>query len=423
MFDFTSFEQAFYRHTRDALLTCFSDRPDHHFYAAAFHHLELEQAVPPLLGFQCIEDLSNCPEPEPWDCASWPDVPAVTNWLDEQIQHLLKLHEDQTSSKWKSSVKRLEKVMIAVCKQLTEELKRCRNNLTPDFAVLMVDDDLRLTPRCVTKAHLMRLFPHLDEPSRRAEQNARQPVETQIEIHLNALASNDSLTASDADRALRKIGPIAANAVAESLSADPDGWRKAMLLDHFCVRSTQVINALKQMVKRARRTSGWPANTLATLGEYAFLLERSELSDEQLSRAFLHPLSSWRCRQLNPLPLDYAPIENLIRARPATEHLMLCQMERASFGDIKTSDVSIALAGTQHAFAGIRRHAAYVLGRKGLGKANGRLIVAALLPLLSDANGWVRYNTICTLNTWAALPNDPGLLDILANGFSGETTS
>lgn len=421
MFDDEAFGQALYLTTLQAVLSHFSAFPQQNFYAVAFHHVELESVVPPCVSYQCIENLGD--EPERWDSATWCNLPVVENWLNEQMLVLARLQEALSPPRWKACVRRLEKTLIAVCKRLSIELKKCCTNLTPDFAVLILDDDFRLTPKCVSKAHLLRLFPHLVESLNGAAKIKRLSLGQQIEFHVAALLSDDVLQSSDAERALREIGPVAAPEIARRLGAAENRWRLAMLLDHYCVRSPEVINALKQVLPSAHGPNLiWIASALATLGEWKYLLGQSELGDKLLVRAMLHPLI-WRTGILDPLPLSYTSIEMLLQRRPATEHLLLAEMESAGFGEITREDVPQALEGTLHPFAGIRRHAVYVLGKKALGKANGRRIVAALLPLLDDPNQRVQYNTLVSLSRWLALlPNAPELFGRFAAEHQAKAT-
>ena len=197
-------------------------------------------------------------------------------------------------------------------------------------------------------------------------------------------------------------------------------WRHAMLLDQFRVRDPYVIDVLKSAA--LRHSSNWPAMALATMGEYDFLIYNPALSDECLVSAVLHPLT-WTNRRLGPQALSYEPIERLMRARPSTADLLLQQLEHGSFIDIKLTDLATALAGATHSFAGIRRHAAYVLNRKALGRKNGPRIVAAMMPLLSDVNAKVRYIALLALQTWsAALPEDCKPFEQLAQNDPNENT-
>ena len=114
--DYSAFAEDLYQLTRAALLNHFAAETGRHFYAAAFHHVELDQAVPPLFAFQCTENLpdpSNTEKPvERWDCAVWPQVSAVEDWF---AQTLGAMQQDQSSAQWQSCVKQLEKQLISVC--------------------------------------------------------------------------------------------------------------------------------------------------------------------------------------------------------------------------------------------------------------------------------------------------------------------
>lgn len=385
MIDWTNFAEDLYQCALDALLAKLGSQPRQCVYAAAFHHVELDQALAPLFGCQCEAQLQpgsgTDDPPERWDCATWPKLQVVDDLLAQRLAVLEQLQDQLTSAKWQATVRQLEKLLISVCKRLTAELrKRCAKQLHPDFAVLVLDDDFRLTPQCVPKAQLYRLFPHLDAPRRRAEELARLPLEQQIDIHLEALDSGDSLLSWDAEHALEKIGPVAAPAVAKSMASKAEVLSHAKLLDHFSVRTPDVVDALKlAALRHTSRYANWPAIALATLGEYEFLIHNPAFSDECLVSAVLHPLT-WSNRPLGPQALNYEPVERLMAARPSTRDMLQRQFEQCSFNDIKASDLAAALAGAAHPFAGIRRHAAYVLGRKALGKKQGARIVAALLP-------------------------------------------
>jgi hypothetical protein len=425
MIDWPSFSEDLYQCVRGALLRHFLAHSDKKFYAAAFHHVELDQAVPPLFGCQSDDNLPASAGAEQrierWDCATWPPIPEVDEFLEQQMRMLREFQLQQTPAKWKTAVKQIEKQLINVCKRLSAELKRQCTNLSVDFAVLILDDDFRLTPKCVSRPQLFRMFPHLDAPRQRAMEIAGLPLEQQIAIHLQALGGQDSGESADAMSALQKIGPIAAPATARAMVAQAT-WRYAMLLDHYCVRSAEVIHALKVLALNHDKNSNWPECTLATLGEHEFLIRRPELSDETVTHALLHPLA-WRHHHLDPLPLSYEPLELLMHVRPSSESVLLAEMERGSFADIRAKDLPVALAGAAHSFSGIRRHAAYVLSRTGLGRKNGPRIVAAVLPLLADVNPKVRYNALVTLDTWSAsLPDDPIQFAQLAQNHAEEST-
>jgi HEAT repeat protein len=423
--DWSGFGDDLYQCARDQLLAQFASHPEQQVYAAAFHHIELDQALAPLFGYQSEEQLqrdSGTNDPvERWDCATWPKVQGVEDFLRLRLAPLEVLKDQLTPAKWQATVRQLENVLVGVCKKLSSELKGHCATLGADFAVLVLDDDFRLTPKCVPKALLFRLFPHLDAPRQRAEQLARLPLEQQVDIHLAALDSGDVNLESDAAKALEHIGPFAALAVARSMATKTEVWRHAMLLDQFRVRDPDVIDVLKSAALRhSSRYANWPAIALATLGEYDFLIDNPALSDECLVSAVLHPLM-WRNQRLGPQALNYEPIERLMHARPSTADLLLHRLERGSFNEIKPTDLATALAGATHSFAGIRRHAAYVLGRKALGRKNGPRIVAAMLPLLADANAKVRYIALLTLQTWSvALPQDRKPFEQLAHNDPDE---
>lgn len=420
MIDWPSFSEDLYHCVLDQLLATLAVHPEPRVYAAAFHHVELDQALPPLFGYQSEENLqhsSGAEDPvERWDCATWPQLQAVEDFLALRLAPLKALKEQQSSAKWQATVRQLETLLIAVCKRLSSELRRRCPTLSADFAVLMHDDDFRLTPRCVSKAQLLRLFPHLDAPRRRAEELARLPLEQQIDVHLAALDSEDSLLARDAARALEQIGPIAAAAVARSMVSKAQVWRHAMLLDQFRVRDPLVIEVLKSAALRhSSNSANWPAMALASLGEYDFLIGHPTFSDECLVMAVLHPLE-WTNQRLGPQPLSYEPLERLLQARPSATDLLLRRLEQSGFVDIEAKDLTIALAGATHPFAGIRRHAAVVLGRTGMGRKNGPRIVAAMLPLLADAHARVRLSALLALQTWtSALPADRTPFENLRN--------
>ncbi len=425
--DWSNFSDDLYRCARDQLVAQIALHPEQRVFAAVFHHIELDQALAPLFGYQSEEQLqrdSSAEDPvERWDCATWPNVQGVEDFLRLRLAPLEVLQDQLTPAKWKATVRQLENQLISVCKKLTSELKRHCTNLGADFAVLVLDDDFQLTPKCVPKALLFRLFPHLDPPQQRAEELALLPLEQQIDIHLIALDSTDRVLARDAERALENIGPFAALAVARSMATKTEVLCYAMLLDQFRVCNPYVIDVLKSAALRhLSRYANWPAMALATLGEYDFLESSLEFSDECLVSAVLHPLT-WTNRRLGPQALSYEPIERLMRARPSTADLLLHQLEHGSFNDIKLADLATALAGATHSFAGIRRHAAYVLGRKALGRKNGPRIVAAMMPLLSDANAKVRYIAVLALQTWsAALPDDCKPFEQLAQNDPDENT-
>lgn len=427
MLDWSSFNDDLYQCVLDQLLAQLALHPEQHVYAAAFHHIELDQALPPLFAYQSEEQLKRSSgaqdRVERWDCATWPKVQGVEDFLRVRLAPLEVLQDQLTPAKWQATVHQLENLLISVCKKLSSELKRQCTTLGADFTVLVLDDDFRLAPKCVPKALLFRLFPHLDAPRQRAEELARLPLEQQVDIHLAALDGGDVNLESDAKKALETIGPFAALAVARSMATKTEVWRHAMLLDQFRVRDPYVIDVLKSAALRhSSRHANWPAMALATLDEYDFLMRSPEFSDECLVSAVLHPLT-WTNRRLGPQALSYEPIERLMHARPSTADLLLHQLEQGSFNDIKSTDLATALAGATHAFAGIRRHAAYVLGRKALGRKNGPRIVAAMLPLLSDVNAKVRYIALLALQTWsAALPEDGKPSEQLAQKDPDENT-
>ena len=406
--DWQLFEDAYFAAAKREILADMRANPDHTFYVAALHdsYRELDgQICLPCVGLNSLEKLreeQGTEEaaydygPPNWD---WCGIVPETKRLDKLLSDLQDEANRSTQNHWLRTEKRFVSTMVRVVKRLYQELKG-RKQTTDDFLVYFDEEgDLELIRKCLPKTLFQRHFGRHDEEERQQRASvAALPGVEQMRKYLEDY--------EEYEKEILRPGDDTIDALVANLKDDEVGWNAASYLGRHGVASKKVIQALRREVRKLTGAASWSASALAMLGDTKYLLK---LTDDEATRdeavsGLAAPLKDWASESVKPIPLDYRPIEQLLKKGcPECEEILIEYLSPGmSFIRITATDVPEAIRGLNSPHLVIRQHAVCVLNDRTLGKAAAKTILPALVEMLHDEHPNVRRLAILSISGWKA---------------------
>lgn len=280
--------------------------------------------------------------------------------------------------------------------------------------------------RCLGAEAFARLLPGHAADLAEAARVAALPDADRLRYHVACLIHQSApelgLTREQAQRhgeeaqsALRAFGPAAIPALLQLLPRAETQCEGARLLGEIGAATPEVMAALRTHVLKALPRNGMRhraqagrnicAGALAHLGDSAWLLQQAQagrLADECVAQGLSSPYGAFRNHALNPLPLDYRPIESLPAVRPALLPLVEKWLRPGSGTcTLRPHEVDEAVRGLQSPLTVVRQHAAMALGDRALGAGAGARAVPALAHAVAhDSVETVRYLAVLALDYW-----------------------
>jgi hypothetical protein len=435
--DWTHFENSLHDAAFAALASILTEHLEHRFYGFSLQGSYREEdgvMSLPLLSANSNEAFAlDHPQGshdwmgERWNPGDWrwSEVSAFRTPEIIELESQLEAYACSGSvAHWRRTEKRFLTALVSVCRRLRRSLlddPAISDRLTDDFVVFPVEEGPlgeSLLRRCVTPTQFRRLFPALvkDEDSR-AKLSSRT-LDGQISYHVDALISpRGEVLAEQPDEALRRIGPPAIPALLPLLPHPHIGWNVAVLLGEIGEATPEILEALRDQLRRPARKGkasaadqthrNCVARALGLLGDASWLVQQltsgtwGAQSDDLLITGLCHPLRSFRDRALRAPAIDYGPLEAVLKARPE----LLEQVEEAlkpgnGFCTLRPAEVDEAIRGLTLELTVLRAHAACVLGDRALGRAAASRILPALAKALDDREERVRYLALLSLTDW-----------------------
>ncbi|EJE50027.1 hypothetical protein PMI14_05427 [Acidovorax sp. CF316] len=385
-----------------------------------------------------------------WNPADWcwPDMASGSAAMAAAEATLATEAQGGDVAQWEAADRRCIDALVRVCQRLRDALhaSAVADRLTPGFAVLLHEDSdegVAMALRCLGDEAFARLLPGHAADLAEAARVAALPDAERLRYHLACLAHQPApelgLTREQAQRhgeaaqrALRAFGPAAIPALLPLLARTETQCEAARLLGEIGAATPEVVAALRAQVLRAVPRSSLRhlaqagrnicAGALAHLGDSAWLLQQAQagtLGDECVAQGLSSPYGAFRNRALDPLPLDYRPVESLPAVQPALLPLVE-QWLRPGKGTctLRLHEVDEALRGLQSPLTVVRQHAAMVLGERALGaEAGARTVPALAHAVVHDSDETVRYLAVLALDDWrgAAVAQRP-LAEATARG-------
>ena len=294
---------------------------------------------------------------------------------------------------WRKTEERFIATVVRAAKTLAKQFAK-DPRVERDFVVFFHDEDggAELARASIPKARFLRLFPEQDATERLRREVATQPLPQQVSYYLGRLDSYDGIDGEEAQAWLIAHGDAAAPALAERLQAQPSDWRAARVLGATGVTRPASVAALRHALLHGTDESArvWSANALGYVGDFDWLLEQAAVPalGRFAAEGCCANLRAFRDANAHPLPLDYAPLETLLERHPALRTAVEDDILQPGRGycEIGADEVAEACRGLRSPHASVRRHAAFVLDNRRLGRPQRAEAVDALRAALADAD-------------------------------------
>ncbi|ADD43058.1 hypothetical protein [Stackebrandtia nassauensis] len=325
-----------------------------------------------------------------WNPADWPDddIDYQTSELTAAIAEGEAVMATASASDFAHHERNLRAMLVRTAKQLRDELVGLPG-VSPDLVVMFYDHDCadleNLVRRAVGAAAFRSLFPSQDADARERARIDALPLPQRIPFLLSRLGEFDgAINSEEAFERLRAIGGDAVPALVAQLSQDDYQWSVPKLLAHIGDTRAEVIDALREC---ARRGDGRTSDALALLGDGDWLHAR--LPDPAAARGLCCPYLSWQDYANPEAPLDYGRLSALLDHSPPVAELAEAHLAPGrSLRELRREDIAVAIAGTEHPHAVIRRHATSLLADS---RFRDRRVTSALRARLDDEDPAVRH--------------------------------
>lgn len=375
--------------------------------------------------------------PADWN---WPEMSSDSPAMAAAQAALAAEAQGGDVAQWETTDRCCTDALVNVCHRLRTALQASpvADRLTPGFAVLLHEDSdegIGMALRCLGEEAFARLLPGHAADLAEEARVAALPDADRLRYHLACLAHQPApelgLTREQAQRhgeaaqrALRAFGPAAIPALLSLLERTSTQCEAARLLGEIGAATPEAMAALRaHALKPVPRSSNrhlaqagrnWCASALAHLGDSAWLLEQAQagaLSDECVAQGLSSPYGAFRNHALDPLPLDYRPIESLPAVRPALLPLVEKWLRPGSGTcTLRPHEVDEAVRGLHSPLTVVRQHAAMALGDRALGaEAGARAVPLLARAVAHDGDETVRYLAVLALDYWRgeAAPQRP----------------
>ncbi len=391
---------------------------DELYYAAAFHEFYAEEwqlITFPSLALNTEEELDGNKDLR-WSSADWywTDLP----WRNSELEQLLTALNTEAnrldSDHWQNVYDSMMRSMVRIAKKLTADLKQ-RRSTTSDFGVFVFADEhaaeIQILQQCMTKAQFKRRFPDLHAQLEEQTAIASSSSEQKKKIYRENLYQHRDKLSS--------MGEAAVPLLLDCLIDPEQEWVAADLLGKLGLRQDRIIKALRKQATAPGRERFHETTALVLLGDVDFVIKLAERADSR-DAAIEGIKESYSCAADEccvPLPLDYEPIERLLKIKSCQR---LVKKDYSPGGvyvialpsrEIGVESLDAAIKGTKSKHRIIREHAVGCLGNRNLGKAAGECAMPEIVALFNDPCFNVRRLAILSLSYWkkAATPYLPQL--------------
>ncbi len=416
-FNWSDFETAVCVSAERVIRRAMREYPNENAYAAAFHEFYAEEwqvIREPCLALNTLEEIADSDRLK-WSPADWywTDLEYLSKRAASYFDRLNSEANRGDADHWHKTHDRLMRSMVRIAKDLGRRLKPL--NVTRDFGVYVFannrPDGPEILRKCMSKGRFARFFPHLHERTEAAATLADASIARKLasyreDLHLH----RDKILA---------IGIPAVSMLIDYLNEPKRGWLAASMLGQLGLREDRIIRALRSEVQRKTRNTRQAMCSLALLGDldYLFKLAEQKITRTDAVRAIKILYSSNADSCVVHVPLDYAPIEQLLSRKKCAAEVRKAYSSGGVYEfalpsrEIQTSDLDEAIRGTKSRHSLIREHAVSCLGNRKLGKAAGSQALPAIATLLDDSCFNVQRLAMIKLSYWkqAAKPYVPKL--------------
>jgi hypothetical protein len=316
------------------------------------------------------------------------------------------LHAVLAKEKKSTAAKRRRALVDAARRLGTELLERI--DTTDDFIVYVFDpkQGLALVKKTLPRKLFEKLFPEHDPLYAERQRIERLPPVERAEALMDAFEAEEGIGSEEARKRLAQMGSDAVPTLVTALARrEKQRWQIACVLG--CIGPTRAASAIPALRRYANDEStggNWCSMVLGFLGDSAFLIERAKEGSDNCLIGLCAPFRSFADEAQESsgerIAFDYDLLETFLAIASAEQKKAVeneLQPGRGYRWHIDPADVEgiVRAFGSRHAV--LRWHAASVIGNVKLPRKQGRPVVDALLPLISDRNKLVRRLAILSL--------------------------
>lgn len=239
-----------------------------------------------------------------------------------------------------------------------------------EFIAIAADEAEELVPLSLTKAQVRKHFPQFDAEEQERIRLAALPVEQRVvELLPGAVLSGvEGPLADEYDDLLVACGAAALPALASVVRGEkhPEGdVTAARLLAEINISTPEVVDALDGLMRREGadiNARSWAASALARLERSDLILAVvPDIPVEVVTRGMSDPYSPFRDHGAHR-PLDYGPLETILREHPHLESAFEKEMRPgSSYCRLDPDEVPTAKAALESPWGVIREHASFSL--------------------------------------------------------------
>ncbi len=243
-----------------------------------------------------------------------------------------------------------------------------------EFIAIAEDEAGELVPLSLTKAQLLEHFPQYDAAERERRRLAALPVERRVlELLPEAVAPRyQGPLVGEHEGLLVSCGAAALSALVGVVRGEEypqGGVAAARMLAEINISTLEVVDALDGLMRREDadiNARAWAASALARLDRSDLIIARvPELPVEVVTRGMSDPFGAFRDRGAHR-PLDYAPLDALLRQHPLLESAFEKELKPGSgYCVLATNEIPTAKAALDSPWGVIRTHARIVLENAG----------------------------------------------------------
>ncbi|EOU9530443.1 DUF4303 domain-containing protein [Cronobacter dublinensis] len=274
---------------------------------------------------------------------------------------------DGTFSVWQKTCEHFMRRFPRAAKKARQQLIR-EGVVDKNFIIIAEDEAGELVPLSLTRAQLLRHFPHYDADEKERRRLTALPLEQQLsELVPLALGVVRGTLYEGYEELLKAIGRPAVAPLAAVVRGDAPGerWLASKLIAEINDATDEAIAALCRLLDEERADNcdrAWAACALARLGNMAAIVARIPGLPLDIAAAGLAaPYRSFR-DDGRFLPLDYRPLEAALEQHPQLEAAVAHELQPGrGYCRLTPDEIPAARAGLTSTVALIRAHAQAVL--------------------------------------------------------------
>lgn len=288
---------------------------------------------------------------------------------DQALADALQSEAGPGFEKWERAYERFLRCFPRAAKAARKQLL-ADGIVTKDFIAIAADEGGELVPLSLTKAQVLAHFPEYDLAEQERRRLAALPVDERVaELLSEAVAPRyQGPLIGEHEQLLVACGAAAVPALVRVIRGEALGHgdvTAARLLAEINVDDADAVHALDELMRRKKRpvnSRAWAASALARLGRSDLILARvADLPVEVVTRGIGDPLRSFRDRGAHR-PLDYAPLEQVLREHPALEPAFEKELAPGTgYCALTVDEIPTAEAALDSPWSIVRTHARHVL--------------------------------------------------------------